>query len=122
MSKTLQAVAHTSRCTTQDHTLRAWPATAAQVAKSPLSLADDQPASARDDGSDRTDSGQRAEQLLTVLLLAKLLQPPSAAKAAKPSGRAPSSGCQLQQQSQGGFEINEMLTGGTPKVRGGWQT
>jgi len=82
----------------KDHTPRAWPATAAQVAKSPLSLADDQPASARDDGSDRTDSGQRAEQLLTVLLLAKLLQPPSAAKAAKPCGRAPSSGCQLQQQ------------------------
>ena len=122
MSKTLQAVAHTSRCTTQDHTLRAWPATAAQVAKSPLSLVDDQPASACDRGSDHSDHCQRAEELVTLLLLAKLLQPPSAPKAAKPCGRAWLSGCQLQQRSQGGFELKEMLIRGDHKVRGGRRT
>ena len=57
-----------------------------------------------------------------MLLLAKLLQPPSAAEAAKPCGGARLGGCQLQEQSQGGFEINEMRTKGAPKVRGGRQT
>ena len=101
---------------------RAWPAAAAQAAKSPLSLVDDQPASACDHGSDHTDRCQRAEEVPTLLPAAKLLQPPYAAKAAKPCRRARMRGCQLQQQSRGGFEIKEMLTRGDPKVGGGRRT
>ena len=106
------------------HTLRArlgLPA-AANIAKSRLGLVDAKPSIAHDDGSDHTDECQRADELTTLLLTTKLLQPPSAAEAAKPCGRARLGGCQLQQQSQGGFEINEMLTRSDPKVRGGRRT
>ena len=94
----------------------------ANIAKSLLGLVDAKPSIAHDDGSGHTDDCQRRDELATKLLATKLLQPRSAAKAAKACGGAWLGGCQLQQQSQGGFEINEMLTGGTPKVRGGWQT
>ena len=94
----------------------------AKIAKSPLGLVDAKPSIAHDDGSDHTDECQRADELTTLLLTTKLLQPPSAAKAAKPCSGARLDGCQLQQQSQGGFEINEMLTRSDPKVRGGRRT
>ena len=94
----------------------------ANIAKSPLCLVDAKPSIAHDDGSDHTDDCQRGDELTTLLLTTKLLQPPSAAEAAKPCGRARLGGCQLQQQSQGGFEINEMLTRCDPKVRGGRRT
>ena len=94
----------------------------ANIAKLPLCLVDAKPSIAHDDGSDHTDDCQRGDELTTLLLTTKLLQPPSAAEAAKPCGRARLSGCQLQQQSQGGFEINEMLTRCDPKVRGGLRT
>ena len=94
----------------------------ANIAKSPLSLVDAKPIVARDHGSSHTDDCKRAEELATLLLATKLLQPPSAGKAAKPCGGARLSGCQLQQQSQGAFEINEMRTRGAPKVCGGRQT
>ena len=94
----------------------------AKIAKSPLGFVDAKPSIAHDDGSDHTDDCQRGDELTTLLLTTKLLQPPSAAEAAKPCGRARLTGCQLQQQSQGGFEINEMLTGGALKVCGGRQT
>ena len=112
-SRTRAATRHTY------HTLRARLAVTAKIAKSPLGLVDAKPSIAHDDGSDHTDDCQRADELATLLLTTKLLQPPSAAKAAKACGRARMSGCQLQQQSQGGFEINEMRTGGAPKVCGG---
>ena len=98
------------------------PAAAAKVAKSPLGLVDAKPSIAHDDGSDHTDDCQRGDELTTLLLTTKLLQPPSAAEAAKPCGGARLSGCQLQWRSQGGFEIDEMLTGGAPMVRGGRRT
>ena len=104
------------------HTLQARPAVAAKVAKSPLGLVHAKPIVARDHGSSHTDGCKRAEELATLLLATKLLQPPSAGKAAKPCGGARLSGCQLQQQSQGAFEIKEMLTRGDPKVSGGRQT
>ena len=105
------------------HTLRARLAATANIAKSPLGLVDAKPSIAHDDGSDHTDEcQQRGDELTTLLLTTKLLQPPSAAEAAKPCGGARLGGCQLQQQSQGGFEIIEMLTGGAPKVRGGRRT
>ena len=88
----------------------------------PLSLVDDQPASFCDHGSDHMIGCQRAEELPKLLQAAKLLQPPYAAKAAKPCRRARMRGCQLQQQSRGGFEINEMLTRGALKVDGGRRT
>ena len=94
----------------------------ANIAKSPLCLVDAKPSIAHDDGSDHTDDCKRCDELTTLLLTTKLLQPPSAAKAAKPCGRARLSGCQRQQQSQGGLEINEMRTRGAPKVRGGRRT
>ena len=97
-------------------------AAAAKVAKSPLSLVDAKPIVARDHGSSHTDDCKHAEELATLLLATKLLQPPSAAEAAKPCGGARLSGCQLQWRSQGGFEIDEMLTGGAPMVRGGRRT
>ncbi len=87
----------------QDHALRARLAAAAQVAKSPLSLVDAKPSNARDRGSDHTDICRHADELATLLPATKLLQPPSAAEAAKPCGRARVSGCQLQWRSQGGF-------------------
>ena len=52
---------------------RAWPAAAAQVAKSQLRLVDDHPASDRDHGSDHSDHCQRAEELSTPLTAANLL-------------------------------------------------
>ena len=104
------------------HTLRARLPATAQIAKSRLGLVDAKPSIAHDDGSDPTDDCKRAEELATLLQTTKLLQPPSAAEAAKPCGRARLGGCQLQQQSQGGFEINEMLTRCDPKVRGGRRT
>ena len=104
------------------HTLQARPAVAAKVAKSPLGLVHAKPIVARDHGSSHTDGCKRAEELATLLLATKLLQPPSAGKAAKPCGGARLSGCQLQQQSQGAFEINEMRTRGAPKVCGHRQT
>ena len=73
------------------------------VAKSPLSLVDAKPSNARDRSSDHTDEWQRADELATLLQAAKVVQPPSAAKAAKPCDRARVSGCQLQWRSQGGF-------------------
>ena len=106
----------------KDHTLRARLPATAKIAKSPLGLVDAKPSIAHDDGSDPTDGCKRAEELATPLLTTKLLQPPSAAEAAKPCGRARLGGCQLQQQSRGGFEINEMRTRGAPKVRGGLRT
>ena len=87
----------------------------ANIAKSPLGFVDAKPSIAHDDGSDHTDDCKRADELATLLLTTKLLQPPSAGKAAKPCGGARLSGCQLQQQSQSAFEINEMLTE-APKV------
>ena len=104
------------------HTLRARLTAAANIAKSPLCLVDAKPSTAHDDGSDHTDDSKRADELATLLQTTKLLQPQSAAEAAKPCGRVRLSGCQLQQQSQGGFEINEMRTGGAPKVCGGRRT
>ena len=106
----------------RDHAPRAWAAAAAQAAKSPRSLVDEQAGSDRDHGSDHSDHCQRAEELPTLLPAAKLLQPPYAATAAKPCGRARMRGCQLQQRAQGVFEIQEMLTRGDPKVGGGRQT
>ena len=94
---------------------------AAKVAKSTLCLVDPKPIVAHDHGSGHTDDCQRAEELATVLLATMLLQPPYAAEAAKPCGGARLSGCQLQQRSQVGFEINEMLTAGELKVSGGPQ-
>ena len=94
----------------------------AKIAKSRLGLVDAKPSIAHDDCSNHTDDCKRADELTTLLLTTKLLQPPSAAEAAKPCGRARLSGCQLQQQSQGGFEIKEMLTRAAPKVGGGRQT
>ena len=47
---------------------------------------------------------------------------PSAAIAAKSCERTLRGRCQLQQQSQGGFEMEERLTRGEGKVRGGRQT
>ena len=85
-------------------------------------LVDAKPSIAHDDGSDHTDDCKRADELATLLQTTKLLQPQSAAEAAKPCGGARLGGCQLQQQSQGGFEIIEMLTGGAPKVCGGRRT
>ena len=105
-----------------DHALRARLAVTANIAKSPLSLVDAKPIVARDHGSSHTDDCKRAEELATLLLATKLLQPPSAGKAAKPCGGARLSGCQLQQQSQGAFEINEMRTRGAPKMCGHRQT
>ena len=104
------------------HTLRARLAATAKIANSPLGLVDAKPSIARDLGSAHTDDCKRADELAALLLATKLLQPPSAAEAAKPCGRARLGGCQLQQQSQGGFEIDEMLTKGDPKVRGGRRT
>ena len=104
------------------HTLRARLPATANIAKTPLRLVDAKPSIAHDDGSDHTDDCQRGDELTTLLLTTKLLQPPSAAEAAKPCGRARLSGCQLQQQSQGAFEINEMRTRGAPKVCGHRQT
>ena len=104
------------------HTLRARLAATANIAKSPLGLVDAKPSIAHDDGSGHTDDCQRGDKLATLLLTTKLLQPRSAAKAAKACGGAWLGGCQLQQQSQGGFEINEMLTRSDPKVRGGRRT
>ena len=104
------------------HTLRARLAVTANIAKSPLCLVDAKPSIAHDDGSDHTDDCKRADELATLLQTTKLLQPQSAAEAAKPCGRVRLSGCQLQQQSQGAFEINEMRTRGAPKVRGGRRT
>ena len=104
------------------HTLRARLAVTANIAKSPLSLVDAKPIVARDHGSSHTDDCKRAEELATVLLATMLLQPPYAAEAAKPCGGAWLSGCQLQWRSQGGFEIDEMLTRGDPMVHGGRQT
>ena len=101
---------------------RARPAAAAHIAKSPLGLVDAKPSIAHDDGSGHTDDCQRGDKLATLLLTTELLQPPSAAEAAKPCGGARLSGCQLQWRSQGGFEIDEMLTRGDPMVRGGRQT
>ena len=88
-----------------DHALQARLAVAAQVAKSPLSLVDAKPSNAHDRSSDHTDEWQRADELATLLVLqaAKVVQPPSAAEAAKPCDRARVSGCQLQWRSQGGF-------------------
>ena len=68
-----------------------------------LSLVDAKPSNARDRGSDHTDICRHADELATLLPATKLLQPPSAAEAAKPCGRARVSGCQLQWRSQGGF-------------------
>ena len=93
-----------------------------KIANSPLGLVDAKPSIAHDDGSGHTDDCQRGDKLATLLLTTELLQPPSAAEAAKLCGGARLSGCQLQQQSQGGFEINEMLTRSDPKVRGGRRT
>ena len=94
----------------------------ANIAKSPLCLVDAKLSIAHDDGSDHTDDCKRCDELATLLQTTKLLQPQSAAEAAKPCGRVRLSGCQLQQQSQGGFEINEMRTRGAPKVCGGRRT
>jgi hypothetical protein len=66
-----------------DHALQARLAVAAQVAKSPLSLVDAKPSNAHDRSSDHTDEWQRADELATLLQAAKVVQPPSAAKAAK---------------------------------------
>jgi len=65
---------------------RARPTAAAQVTKSRLSLVDEQPASARDHCSVHTDGCHHAEELATLPPAAKLLQPSSAAKAAKSCG------------------------------------
>ena len=72
------------------HTLRARLAATAKIAKSPLGLVDAKPSIAHDDGSDHTDDCQRDDELAALLLTVttKLLQPPSAAKAAKPCGGA----------------------------------
>ena len=86
-----------------DHALQARLAVAAQVAKSPLSLVDAKPSNAHDRSSDHTDEWQCADELATLLQAAKVVQPPSAAEAAKPCDRARVSGCQLQWRSQGGF-------------------
>ena len=92
---------------------------AVQPAKSPLGRVSATERQSREHGSDHTDDCQRADELPTLLLPTKLLQPPYAAQAAKPCGGAPASGCQLQQRSQGGFELKEMLTRRHHKVRGG---
>eukprot|EP00322_Chrysochromulina_rotalis_P008372 CAMPEP_0115827920 /NCGR_PEP_ID=MMETSP0287-20121206/303_1 /TAXON_ID=412157 /ORGANISM="Chrysochromulina rotalis, Strain UIO044" /LENGTH=80 /DNA_ID=CAMNT_0003281113 /DNA_START=932 /DNA_END=1174 /DNA_ORIENTATION=- len=67
-----------------DHALQARLAVAAQVANSPLSLVDTKPSNAHDRSSDHTDEWQRADELATLLQAAKVVQPPSAAEAAKP--------------------------------------
>ena len=95
---------------------------AVQPAKSPLSRFGATERRSREHDIDHTHDCQRNNKLPTTPLTAKLLQPPYAAKAANPCGGAPTSGCQLQQRSQGGFELKEMLTRGDHKVRGGRRT
>ena len=95
---------------------------AVQPAKSPLSRFGATERRSREHDIDHTRDCQRTNKLPTMPLTAKLLQPPYAAKAAKPCGGAPASGCQLQERSQGGFGIKEMLTRGDHKVRDGRRT
>ena len=73
------------------------------TSRSPLSRVGATERRSRDHGSHHTDDSQRANKLPTMPPATKLLQLPSAAKAPKPCDRAPASGCQLQQMSQGGF-------------------
>ena len=93
-----------------------------QTARSPLSRFDAAERRSREHGSDHMHDCQRADKPPTMPLLAKLLQAPSAAQAAKPVVEAPASGCQLQQRSQGGLGIKGMFAMGDSKVRGGRRT
>ena len=97
-------------------------ADAVQPTRSPLSRFGAAERRSREHGNDQMHDCQRANMLPTMPRLANLLQPPSAAQAAKPVVEAPASGCQLQQRSQGGFGIKEMLTRGDSKVCDGRRT
>ena len=81
-------MAHTSHATIGfSHAAHTTPA-ASQIAESPRSLVDAQRGGAREHGSKHTDDCYPAEELAASLLAAELVQPPSAAAAAKSCGRA----------------------------------
>ena len=108
------------------HTLRARLPATAQIAKSRLGLVDAKPSIAHDDGSDHTDDCKRLATSWPRCWPAGH-QAAAATICSRSSEtlwqrRAWLSGCQLQQQSQGVFEMNEMRTRGAPKVRGGRRT
>ena len=104
------------------HAPPAQPPAATEDAKTRLSRAEAKPSNGYEHSSGHSNGCHCAEAQTTLQLAAVLLQPPSAAKAAKPCGGAPASGCQLQERSQGGFGIKEMLTRGDHKVRDGRRT
>ena len=79
-------MAHTSHATIGfSHAAHTTPA-ASQIAESPRSLVDAQRGGAREHGSKHTVDSHHAEELATPPLAAKLVQPPSAAAAAKSCG------------------------------------
>jgi len=72
-----------------EHARRARPSAAAKVTKSPPSLANEEPASARDHGSGHTIEYKHADELATWQQAAKLAQRPLATKPAEGSNSTP---------------------------------
>ena len=87
----------------KDHREAAVAVDAVWTTRSPLSRVSATERRSREHDIDHTRDCQRTNKLPTMPLTSKLLQPPSAAKAAKPCGGAPISGCQLQRWPQGEF-------------------
>jgi hypothetical protein len=72
-----------------EHARRARPPAAAEATKSPPSLVNEEPASARDHGSGHTVECKHADELPTMQQAAKLAQPRFATKPAKGSNHTP---------------------------------
>ena len=122
-SRTLQPVANTSRQTTAR-------ACAASIRPSMQSSPQDRRSAASVRLSGGLASTAASTRRFAVMPTSRSLcfRPPSCCSHHLPQSTsqtvvwAPASGCQLQQWSQGGLGIKEMLTRGDSKVRGGRRT